>query len=580
MTIQPVPATSGSAPAPGAQLGGGRYTLDEVVRPTPFGTLYRATDATSGNPVSVHLLDPALLDDPAVLDALSASVDAAAQLDHKNLAQVVEFAAEGSAVYVVSEFLDGHTLRELVERKRSTGQGAFGIKGAHNIVVHLCSALEALHGSQAHGAVSLDSVVVNKAGRVRLADAGLVPLLPAAAAAGKLGVSAAPEVVAGQPPAVASDLYGVGAVLYELVVGAPPVSGCQRPSQAVPGLSNLVDTFVATCMQPQPERRPRSAAQVKAAADKALGTVTAASAAQAGPSQAAAQPQRPSLAQSIATPAAVPEGALADAIANDYERWLISKGKLDYGPFTLGDIVEQIQKDDILPGHVLVDNDTGDRIPVEEHPLLIDLVDAARQRRDDERRARAEVETVKQEKRRGATLYLVIAAVVLGIGGGAYALVKALGSDDGDDKASLAALDEGSLEAKISFPSAEEQKQRKAQRRRGKKRGGGGVARGTWDDSLDLDMAAEGGGTERLDDSQINPVIQRHGRQLGRCLTSTGSRSASIDFIVVGSGKVSQVRVNGQTSGALYGCVRKAMQSMKFPSFDGVRTKANFDMAL
>ena len=114
-------------------------------------------------------------------------------------------------------------------------------------------------------------------------------------------------------------------------------------------------------------------------------------------------------------------------------------------------------------------------------------------------------------------------------------------------------------------------------RKRGK--GGSGGVAGGWDDSLNMDMS-EGGGSERLDDSQINPVIQRHGGRLGGCLSRTGSRYADIDFIIAGSGKVKYVRVNGKTGGPLAKCVRGAMMRMKFPSFNGPRTKANFNMSL
>ena len=84
----------------------------------------------------------------------------------------------------------------------------------------------------------------------------------------------------------------------------------------------------------------------------------------------------------------------------------------------------------------------------------------------------------------------------------------------------------------------------------------------------------------RLDDSVLNSVIQRNGAGLGQCLLKTGSRSASIVFIVRGNGRVSDVMVNGQTGGELAGCIRARMQAMQFPSFNGPRTKGSFTMSL
>jgi len=266
------------------------------------------------------------------------------------------------------------------------------------------------------------------------------------------------------------------------------------------------------------------------------------------------------------------------------EKWLISKGKLDYGPFSLAQIAEQIQADQILPGHVIVDKDTGHRRSVEEHPLLTELVDAAQDRRDEQRRTQAEVQHASQEKRRGAALYLLIGAGLLALAGGAYVLVGKLGAARRDDSGALSSLEAGSLETKISFPSkGERQKRRRNAAARKSTAGAGGVA-GRWDDSLQLDMSAdeeddESGGSDRLTDDQVNPVIQRHGGALGRCLTSTGTSSGMIEFIVRPNGSVSHVRVNGQTGTAAANCMRGVMTRMQFPSFDGVRSKHYFDMS-
>jgi len=105
-----------------------------------------------------------------------------------------------------------------------------------------------------------------------------------------------------------------------------------------------------------------------------------------------------------------------------------------------------------------------------------------------------------------------------------------------------------------------------------------------WDDSTSFDMGGENVGDERLDDSQINSVLGRGAAPLAGCLRAEaergGARKADIDFIVLGSGKVSQTRVNGETGSALASCVRSAMAGLAFPSFNGPRTKASFSMSL
>ena len=58
-----------------------------------------------------------------------------------------------------------------------------------------------------------------------------------------------------------------------------------------------------------------------------------------------------------------------------------------------------------------------------------------------------------------------------------------------------------------------------------------------------------------------------------------GSRRASVEFIIKGTGRVSAVKVNGQTKGPLPDCIGRVMRTMKFPTFNGPRTKAEFDMS-
>ncbi|HEU5056788.1 MAG TPA: hypothetical protein VFU21_09680, partial [Kofleriaceae bacterium] len=272
--------------------------------------------------------------------------------------------------------------------------------------------------------------------------------------------------------------------------------------------------------------------------------------------------------------------ALVAAMADTQERWLISKGKLDYGPFSARHMAEQIQTNQIVPGNIIIDTDSGARKKAEDHPLFGELVEAAKQRRDEQRRAQAEVQHAVSEKRRGAALYIFILLGVCALGGGVYFLVTKLSASKKDDSGAIVSLEGGTLQAKISFPSKEEQK-RRAKASRGRKSGGVNGTSGGWDDSLNLDMSADeedDGGSGRLSDGDVNPVIAKHGGALGSCLTRTGTHNANIEFHVKPTGKVYQVRVNGQTGSEVANCVRGVMFRMQFPTFDGVRSKHYFDM--
>lgn len=261
------------------------------------------------------------------------------------------------------------------------------------------------------------------------------------------------------------------------------------------------------------------------------------------------------------------------------QRWLIQKGRLDFGPFSLQEIKRQIDANEILPEHTIIDNDSGKRGKIAEHPLLGDMVHAAAARRDEHRRVNAEATMVKQDRRRGAALYLVIALGVAAIGAGGYFGLKKLRAADKKGPSELAALEGAELNVTIELKP-------QAPRGTGKKRTGGARpgeagAKGGWDDSLDLgDASDDDGDSERLDNATLSKVIQSSGRGLGACLAGSGSRKAEIEFIVAGSGKVTSVRVNGDTDSGLANCIRKKMQAMQFPSFNGPRTRGSFEMSI
>jgi serine/threonine protein kinase len=614
------PARSGGL-APGTRLGGGRYTVGQQVRQTLFGELYEATDSTTGNGVSIHLIDPRLVQTRELLDRLAEDARLAAGVAHKNLAQVIELAVEGQHTYLATEMVEGHSLRELLERKRQTGTVGFGGKGALNIATHVSHALSAAEAHLPHGAVSLEGIAVSRAGRVRVTDLSLVAAVPTLVRLGvQLPPTFAPEVLAGARPTAAAGVYGLGAVLYEVLVGAPAVKGCKRPSEALPGIPPALDQVIARSMSPRPDKRYGSAEELReaftrAAAESGSGRPSGQHASQSGnfPAQppdsplasislTGSNPGAPSLAEAIAeqrhsgqmsaaaatgaapqAPVAAPlpmTPALVAAMADTQERWLISKGKLDYGPFSARQMAEQIQTNSILPGNIIIDTDSGTRKKSEDHPLFGELVEAAKMRRDEQRRTQAEVQHAVSEKRRGATLYIFIAVGVLALGGGVYFLVTKLSASKKEDSGAIVSLEGGTLQAKISFPSKEEQKRRAKASRRSGKSGTSGQA-GSWDDSLNLDMTGDeddDGGSGRLSDGDVNPVIAKHGGALGGCLTKTGTHNANIEFHVKPTGKVYQVRVNGQTGSEVSNCIRTVMFRMQFPTFDGVRSKHYFDM--
>lgn len=641
---QPAGSMSGARLANGVRLND-RYEIEAFLGRSPYGETYRARDMASGQLVAIKALTPALVSDAATMERLTREIQIATQLDHKNIAATYGlFGAQVGAdpvAYLACEFIDGQSLREMLDKKRASGR-AFSLKGAYNVVAHLCNALVYAHGATVHGALTPDAIMVNSAGRVKVTDFGLARTLKpldnfrAQVASGALA-SLAPEMTTSPETADArADLYSVGAVLFELLTGRTPADSFERPSVAAPGVPPSVDPVVETCLRPVPAERYADAQSLKDALQQALAADLAGPNAQAAaaipnaagmssapkatsgarpmpvihtptppprphaspaprptpprtptpppmssapPPVASAPAPRPSLHEAAVPKSFNVDAALA-AVDDSTERWLIQKDKLDFGPFNMRDVRSQIESGKIRGEHVIIDTENGERRHVKDHPQLRQLVMEAEARLAME--AKEAQEAAERRKMRGrVTLLLagIFVAVVAG-GGGIFWYYKNH-QRVVVQKEIVHANDFDFMKGVQISMKVDPPPARRSHgaSHRGKKGGN------QYSDVTNLGDASEGGGDETLDQAVVQNVMTKHFRVLVGCIAEERRRNPSLrtvdmDFIIKGSGNVSGVKVNGSTSSPLASCMYGKMQTVAFPKFNGAKTHASFSLAL
>ncbi len=307
----PAKARGGAAPriATGTTLND-RYQIDDFVGPSAYGEVYRGRDLSDGRLVIIKAVSPQLIADAKVRSRLEKEIQIAVQLDHKNVGSTYglfgAMVGSDAVAYLAAEYVDGQTLREMIDKKRAAGR-TFSLKGTYNVVAHLCNALVYAHGATVHGGLSPDSVLVNSAGRVKVVDFGLArtlrPIDHFQAQVGSGGLAAVPPEMATSPETAdaRADLYSVGVILFELLTGRPPSESFERPSAVVPGVPPAVDEVVATCLQPMPDHRYADAHALKEALHVALGNDLEGAAGNAA-RPVAPPPQKPSAPQRPAPP--------------------------------------------------------------------------------------------------------------------------------------------------------------------------------------------------------------------------------------------------------------------------------------
>jgi len=576
MTV--LPGTTTSKLAAGVQLG--EYILGQPLWPTRIADAYRANGPSGA--ATVYVIHAPIAANTSVRDQIIAGTRGAAALpEHKHLVHTIAAGLTGDILWIATEDLDGSLVRDMLIKKKQAGTSGFGVRGTANLMAGVTAAL----ADSTHGALSAESLIVSRTGRVRITDLALGLGTLAAMRGGIVPVGGyiAPEVQASGTPSPAGDVYAVGALLYEALVGSPfDRANIARPSEVVPGVTAQIDELLGRACHANPDKRFSRVDTLGELIAEALGKdgarpvrVTAAPEPSAGAS----------LAQSLGDSGSnlagnsVVDRALAAALADTTEKFLISKGRLDYGPFSLADVVKQIEKGDIVAGNMIMDKDTGARGDVGDHPLLGPVVDSAKQRRDDMRRAQAEAKVQSAQTRRGTMLYAFILLGVLGAAGAVYFIIQTVRGDEGKKSVSgVAKVEGGELKVTVSLPKVPPAKKH-GHGGGGHRSGGAGMANSNED--LSLDLSDDSDETETLGMDKVYAVYSHYGAQLGGCLASNGGGSANIGIIIDGpSGRVKWVKVNGQASGGLWNCMNRVLRGMQFPKINGPRTRAEFDINL
>jgi CheY-like chemotaxis protein len=215
---------------PGSVLGG-RYRLEQPIGGGSFGTVFRARHLELERDVAVKILATSAGTDPEALARFRREGNSACRVQHENAVAVFDFAVNaGGVAYLVMELLEGQSLeRELEER------GLLSPQRCAEIVVPVCSALTAAHAAGVlHRDIKPSNVFLHRTPRgevTKILDFGIAKLATEAAIGQSLTIDGsllgtpaymAPERFRRGPYGAKSDVYSVGAMLYEMLAGRLP----------------------------------------------------------------------------------------------------------------------------------------------------------------------------------------------------------------------------------------------------------------------------------------------------------------------------------------------------------------------
>jgi len=253
-----------SRPAQPGDVIADRYELEELCGSGGMSSVFRARDVQLDRRVAIKILHQHYLDDEEYVERFRREARSVARLSHPNIVTVIDRGDDEGRQYIVFEHVDGENLKELVVRT-----GRLPVRRALELALAVADGLAFAHG---HGLVHRDvkpqNVLLSREGDVKVTDFGIARSLDVEHGVTQTGTVLgtgeylAPEQASGKPVSPATDVYSLGVVLWELLVGDVPFSG-----------ENFVAVALRHVNEPPPhlrEVRPEVSPRLAAAVERAL----------------------------------------------------------------------------------------------------------------------------------------------------------------------------------------------------------------------------------------------------------------------------------------------------------------------
>jgi serine/threonine protein kinase/Flp pilus assembly protein TadD len=265
----------------------GDYEVKSLLGAGGMGEVYRARDSRLGRDVAIKVLPTLLSGDPDRLRRFEQEARAAAALNHPNILAVHQMGTYDGAPYLVSELLEGETLRDCINRGRLVARKAidYGIQIAHGLAA-------AHEKGIVHRDLKPENLFVTKYGHLKILDFGLAKLTQPQSAAepdaptltegteagvvmGTVGYMS-PEQVRAQTADHRADIFAFGAILYEMLAGKRAFQKPTSPetmtailnedppaiSKVVANIPPALERVVHHCLEKNPEQRFQSASDL------------------------------------------------------------------------------------------------------------------------------------------------------------------------------------------------------------------------------------------------------------------------------------------------------------------------------
>lgn len=262
-----------------------RYQLEEFIGKGGMALVFRAKDMRTEHDVAVKILRPEYNGDQEFIERFRREALAASKMSHHNIVNLLDVGEEDGYHYLVLEYMRGRTLKAVIAEK-----GRLPESVVSQIAIRILSALQHAHSNGIiHRDIKPANILVNAEGHIKVADFGIARVAGSNTLSKNDSVMGSahyfsPEQARGEDVSVASDIYSVGVVMYEMLTGKVPFDGDTPVAIALQHISSLpqplrsvndqvspaMERVVLTALNKDPQNRFHSAADMARAIRAAL----------------------------------------------------------------------------------------------------------------------------------------------------------------------------------------------------------------------------------------------------------------------------------------------------------------------
>ncbi|MFZ5979678.1 MAG: serine/threonine protein kinase [Candidatus Zixiibacteriota bacterium] len=244
----------------------GDYILTGKIGQGGIAEIYKARQESLNRDVAIKILASKLTVDPEIVRRFERESMVIAKLNHPNIVHVIDRGKAGNRYYFVMEYVDGTSLREVIERSN------IPLNTKLDMVAQVCKALDYAHKNGViHRDIKPTNILIDRQGNPRVADFGIAQIVgtpdsemtSSDVIMGTLAYMSPEQKISSTNVDQTTDIYAIGVILYEILTGKKPMGRFKSPSELNPDINPTLDEITMKCLAQEPADRYQTAVDLK-----------------------------------------------------------------------------------------------------------------------------------------------------------------------------------------------------------------------------------------------------------------------------------------------------------------------------